>query len=115
MILCPEGPQVFRQPGEHLQRPCFVNQNVTAAASFYRFFSWAGIAGDDNSAVRCGESISVAFHRMSGGEGRDRYSLVPVNYTGLDVVRVHLPAFRVGTLVAAWGVRVSISIRYACK
>src|SRR5215471_2928089 len=103
MILRPERAPIFRQLGEHLQRPCFVNQNVAAAASSYSFLCRARITRDDNTAVRCVETISIALHGVLGGEGRDRYFLVPVNYTGFDVVRVHLPAFRVGTLVAAWG------------
>jgi len=65
--------------------------------------------------IRCVESMSIAFHRVLRGEASDRYFLVPVNYTGFDVVSVHLPAFRIGTLVAFGAVRVSISIRYACK
>src|SRR5262252_11234417 len=100
MILRPERAPIFRQLGEHLQRPCFVNQNVAAAASLYSCLSRARITRDHDAAVRRVESISIALHGVSGAKGRDRYFLVLVNYTGFDVLSVHLPALRVGTLVA---------------
>jgi len=86
---------------EHFHRPCLVDQNIAAVASVYRVLCRAGVARDDDAAVRRVESISVALHRVLGWEGPDCYLLVLVNHTGFDFVRTHLPAFRVGTLGSA--------------
>src|SRR5262249_48546094 len=70
MILCCECAPLRGQPGIHLFRPCFVDQNVTAIASLDRLLGTC-IACDYDAAVRSIESVSVTLHRVLRGESSD--------------------------------------------
>src|SRR5262252_2705854 len=87
---------------EQLERPCFVDQNVAAVASFDRLLSGAGIARNDDAAVGSVESVPVALHGVFRGERGDCDPCVSVDDTGLDFVGVHSPALRVSALVSFW-------------